>query len=606
MFGRILVAYDGSPAARAALTAGVKLARPLKAELVSVSVEERLPRYAATIDEVEEAREDINEHARKVTAEARDLAQAGGVELEALVRQGHEVEMILGLARERRVDLLLIGYQGHSRIFERLLGSTALSLVRHAPCSVMVVRPGGSSGDSVGDFKRILVGLDGSPHGRLAFQAALDLAGLAGGTLIGLTVQEVSPLLRSEMPDQAYVQHIQTAAAEHARVAGTVFSAVTRTGHAAQALCDQAQEDQADLIVLGATGLEHPWSATIGGTATGVASQAPCSVLLVRPPQAALRVREVMVRAVSSVALDTPVAEVVELLLRRNVKALPVVDYRRHVVGIITGGDLLARADLGLRLSIQRELDPKTLGESLRVLARGEKVARDVMTPHVQTVGPEADLTAAMRLMVRRDVKRLPVVDRDGELIGIVSRADILRAMAALPEPVREAGIDAHALARTVSDVVTTGVPVVLPEAPAEEVLGKLLECPLRRAVVTGEGGRVLGLITDRAVLLRASPDERPWLMRVLTGRRPGHKPGETGKGPAGERGPLTASDLMTSVLITVRPDDSLAHAIRLMVQHQLKRLVVVDEAARFLGLVDRREVLRSLAAQRPTPDAEA
>ena len=53
----------------------------------------------------------------------------------------------------------------------------------------------------------------------------------------------------------------------------------------------------------------------------------------------------------------------------------------------------------------------------------------------------------------------------------------------------------------------------------------------------------------------------------------------------------------MAPVLITVRPDESLSHAIRLMIQHQVKRLVVVDEAGRFLGLVDRREVLRSLAA---------
>jgi hypothetical protein len=303
-----------------------------------------------------------------------------------------------------------------------------------------------------------------------------------------------------------------------------------------------------------------------------------------------------MVRAVSSVTLDTPVAEVVELLLRRNVKALPVVDGRRHVVGIITGGDLLARGDLGLRLSIQRELDAETLSERLRGLVRGEKVARDVMTPHVQTVGAEADLTAAIRLMVRREVKRLPVVDREGELIGIVSRTDVLRAMAALPEPTGQAEFGVRALARTVGDIVTTGIPVVPLEAPAEDVLGKLLECPLRRAVVTGEDGRVLGLISDRDVLLRASPDMRPWLLRVLTGRRPGQKPGETGKGPTGARGPLTASDLMAPVLITVRPEDSLAHAIQLMIQHQVKRLVVVDEAGRFLGLVDRREVLRSLA----------
>jgi CBS domain-containing protein len=60
----------------------------------------------------------------------------------------------------------------------------------------------------------------------------------------------------------------------------------------------------------------------------------------------------------------------------------------------------------------------------------------------------------------------------------------------------------------------------------------------------------------------------------------------------------LTASDFMAPSLVTVRPEDSLAHAIRLMMQHQVKRLIVVDDDGRFRGLVDRREILRLLAAR--------
>jgi nucleotide-binding universal stress UspA family protein/CBS-domain-containing membrane protein len=597
MFRRILVAYDGSAAARAAIRVGIQLAKDPEAELASVSVEESLPRYAATIDEVQEAKEDIDAHARMVTAEAQELARAGGVELETVVRQGHEVEMILALARERRADLLLIGYQGHSRIFERLLGSTALSLARVAACSVLVVRPLEAFPVSGGPFQRILAGLDGSPHGRLALQAAVELARLSGGTVIGLTVQETSPLGVSGGLASGYAQRVQTAAEEHARTAGVPFEGVMRSGHAVQALCDQAEEGQADLIVLGATGLERPWSPTIGGTATGVVSQAPCSVLLVRPPQAALRVRDVMVRAVSSVGEDASLARVVELLLRRNIKALPVVDFRRHVVGIISGGDLLSRGDVGVRLSIQRELPAETWRGQLRDLARGAKTARDVMTHPVYTVEVEADLMAAIRLMARRRVKRLPVVDGEGELIGILSRADVLRALAALPEPTMPAELETQAQAGTVGDVVTTGIPVVSPETSADDVLVKLLECPLRRVVVAEPAGRVLGLISDRDLLVRAGPDLRPWVLRALTGRRPAQRPGEGGKELAGPEGPLTAADLMGPTLFTVHPEDPLVHAIRLMIQHQVKRLVVVDAAGRFVGLVDRRALLRSLVA---------
>ena len=593
MFKSILVAYDGSEPARAALEAGIQLAKRTRSTIASVSVEEVLPRYADTIDEVEEAKDDIEEHSRRMTTETQDRAWADGIHLETVVRQGHEVETILAEVRQRRADLLVIGFQGHSRVFERFLGSTAMSLARLAPCSVLVVTVPKGPGHAQG-WSRILVGLDGSPYGRLAMQMALEMASLSNGAVVGLTVFERSPLGRAEPPDQGYAQQVQTAAAEHARTAGVPFEGVTRQGHATEILCQEAQATHADLLVLGATGLGRPWSPVIGGTTTGVASQAPCSVLLVRPPQAAWRIQDVMVRAVSTVFLDSPLLEVVELLQRRNVKALPVLDHDRHVVGMITGGDLLTRSELGVRLSIQRELSAESLREQLRELARGQKTAREVMTRHVHTIAPEADLPTAIRLMGSHRVKRLPVVDPGGALVGIISRADVLRALAALPESTIAPALQAR-VSGTVGDAITTGIPTVSPQTSAEEVLVKLLECPLRRVVVVGEAGRVLGLISDRDVLLRAGPDVRPWVLRVLTARHPWRRPGDIGKPPAGPHEPLTAEDLMAPALFAVHPEDSLAQAIRLMIQHQVKRLVVTDAEGRFLGLVDRRALLQSL-----------
>lgn len=593
MFQRILVAYDGSGAAEAALRMGIDLAKATGAELQTVSVEEHLPRYAATIGEVEAAREMIDAHFHALTKRARDLALVAGLDIETLVRQGHQVETILAVVREGRFDLLVIGDRGHSRILERMVGSTAHSLARLAPCSILLMRDGRAPARRLGEIKRLLVGLDGSPLGRLAFHRALDLAVLSGGAVIGVTVREAPAGTRPEAVDWGAVEQLQAAAEAHARSAGVPFAAVRRIGHAAQALSDHARLSGADLVVLGATGLEHPWSPTIGGTAWRVAGEAPCPVLLVRPPQEVLHVRDVMVRGVSAVRPETPLAEVVELLLRRDVKALPVVDERRRVVGIVTGGDLLGRSGLDLRLSLEQQLEADALRERLTELARSGKTARDVMTRHVRTVEADLDLGAAIRLMAERGVKRLPVVDAQGALIGILARADVLRAIAALPAPAEVSeGLPAPDV-RTVGDVVRTAVPVVPPEASAEAVLVKLLEHPLRRVVVTGPDGRVLGLIGDRDLLLRSSPDTRPWLLRALGGRRAGPHGPEGGRGP-GEA--LTARDLMAPSLLTVRPEDPLRRAIQLMMQHQVKRLVVVDEAERLVGLVDRRDILRALA----------
>jgi nucleotide-binding universal stress UspA family protein/CBS-domain-containing membrane protein len=595
MFKRILVAYDGSEGAQAALRTGIGLAKSTGAELYSISVEEHLPRYAASISEVEGAREQIDEHFRALTKRARDAAALQGVELETAVRQGHEIESILDFARGRRCDVLILGFQGHSRVFERVIGSTSLSLVRLASCSVLIVRPQREA-DGFSTIKRILVGLDGSPLSRLAFRTAVDFAILCGASIIGVTVREVSPLARAEEAETSYVAQIKEAAGEHARTAGVAFEHVARTGHAAQAIREQARDAGADLIVLGATGLEHPWSGTIGGTAGTVASETSRSVLLVRSPQALLHVDDIMVRAVSSVMMDTRLGEVVELLLRRNVKALPVLDARRHVVGIITGGDLLNRGDLDLRLSIKRELDADTVRERLRTLARSLKSARDVMTRHVQTVEAEADLATVIRLMAARRVKRLPVVNEHEELVGIVSRADVLRAIAALPEPSEAAEHELPAAGRTVADAATTEVPVLPAGASAEEVLERVVESPLRRVVVTTPTGTVLGLVSDRDLLARSSPETRPWILRMLMGKGPR----KAAKHALGHHGALTAADVMAPSLITVRPEDSLGHAIRLMMQHRVKRLVVVDEDGRFRGLVDRREILRLLAGESP------
>jgi nucleotide-binding universal stress UspA family protein len=138
MFKRILVAYDGSDGARAALKLGIELAKTFGAQLSSVSVEEHLPYYAASISEVKAAKEQVDEYFRGLTKQARDQAALAGVALETVVAQGHEVETIVGMAKG--FDLLVIGSHGHSGIFGRMMGSTAQNLVRLAPCPVLVAK----------------------------------------------------------------------------------------------------------------------------------------------------------------------------------------------------------------------------------------------------------------------------------------------------------------------------------------------------------------------------------------------------------------------------------------------------------------------------------
>jgi nucleotide-binding universal stress UspA family protein len=140
MFKKILIANDGSEGARKALKTAIDLAIKYSAELHSISVEEGVPHYAATIGEVEEYRKEANEYFSKISDEAVEAARKEGIELHTKVQAGHEVETIIHYAKEGKFDLLVIGFMGHSRIFGRVWGSTSQNITKLSPCTVVVVK----------------------------------------------------------------------------------------------------------------------------------------------------------------------------------------------------------------------------------------------------------------------------------------------------------------------------------------------------------------------------------------------------------------------------------------------------------------------------------
>jgi nucleotide-binding universal stress UspA family protein len=140
MFHKILAGNDGSDGAKKALAVAIDLAKRYGAELHSISVEEHLPHYAAAVAEVLEERAESDNYFRKVNEEAQAMAVQHGVTLHCHVLPGHEVETIVQFARDRHFDLLVIGFMGHSKIFDRIWGSASQNLTRLVPCTVLVVK----------------------------------------------------------------------------------------------------------------------------------------------------------------------------------------------------------------------------------------------------------------------------------------------------------------------------------------------------------------------------------------------------------------------------------------------------------------------------------
>lgn len=139
MFGRILVAIDGSEHARRALTVAVDLAQKYGATLCAVSVA-HIPEFSDLRDEVNGALEDATKFFNRALEEAKRFAQEEGVEIETSVIPGHPADALVRFAEARGCDLIVMGARGLSTIQRYLMGSVSEATVRHAHCPVLVVK----------------------------------------------------------------------------------------------------------------------------------------------------------------------------------------------------------------------------------------------------------------------------------------------------------------------------------------------------------------------------------------------------------------------------------------------------------------------------------
>ena len=139
MYTRMVVANDGSRGGQKALAGAIDLARKLSAELHMVTVEE-LPRFPASIDEIEEEKDEANHRFTPVIDAAKAEANGAGVVIETHLVPGHVVDGVIGLIKQLKADLLVVGFMGHSQLYERIIGGTTDRLVRLAPCAVLVVK----------------------------------------------------------------------------------------------------------------------------------------------------------------------------------------------------------------------------------------------------------------------------------------------------------------------------------------------------------------------------------------------------------------------------------------------------------------------------------
>jgi CBS-domain-containing membrane protein len=162
-----------------------------------------------------------------------------------------------------------------------------------------------------------------------------------------------------------------------------------------------------------------------------------------------LKAKDIMTTPVVTAKPDTTVREIAETLLKRHISALPVVDDRNQVVGIVSEGDLIRRAEIG---TDQRPrswwlglfADPST--EAADYAKSHGARARDVMSRKVIAAGPESTLIDIAEILEKNHIKRVPILD-NGKLVGIVSRANLLQGLAmASAQPLEPVAADDNAI----------------------------------------------------------------------------------------------------------------------------------------------------------------
>jgi len=293
-------------------------------------------------------------------------------------------------------------------------------------------------------------------------------------------------------------------------------------------------------------------------------------------------VEEVMTREVVTLSPEMPVAEAWQKMFATLLKALPVVDKTGAVVGMLTDEDLLEKVGIPQRLSVAQRLDSTLLDEESSRFQASPLTVEKVMSKPAITVRAQDSLGMAAARMAKAGIKRLPVVNQNGKIVGMLSRIDILRLVA---EKTTKKVTAPLGVAKSVRDVMSPIIPAVRYDDDLAAIVDTFLESGSHRVIVTDASGKAIGLISDSDVVARIQPEHQRNVLAALMGNA---------SLPPSD---VTAENLMSPGVLSAKPETPLVEAARMMMSPKRKWLVVVDENDHPLGLVDRHILLLAMTS---------
>lgn len=301
-------------------------------------------------------------------------------------------------------------------------------------------------------------------------------------------------------------------------------------------------------------------------------------------------VRAVMSASPVAIHPETPLAELVALAVREGVRALPVVDAQRRLVGMLTDNDL-RRAGIATNLTQLQQMTPTERAAALR--GHEGAPASAMMTAPAVGILHTATLADAVRLLRSQALKRLPVTDQAGHLVGVITRSDILREVAYAPPGATPQVGALFDTAACIEAIPLEPATTLAPDASVKDAVQAMRGSGQKRLVVVDGAQRPLGVLTERDLVTRLPAVHRAWVRALLRGEALPDEPAAL---------PL-AGALMTTPVVTAQLADPAFAAVRVLIDNQLKRLVVLDEQVRCVGLVGRAGLLARLLLQPAAED---
>jgi CBS domain-containing protein len=321
-----------------------------------------------------------------------------------------------------------------------------------------------------------------------------------------------------------------------------------------------------------------------------------------------------METTITTVQPTTSVDTVIALLLDAPFRALPVVDTQNHLQGIISTGDLINADVLPMRRGLLRkalEIDEQSAvaqGDPAELSRRHALTAQDVMNRQVRAVAADTSMHTVAQIMIATGLRRLPVTSAEGQLLGMITRADMLQVIVTSPVMHPEASTTTQTLReqasntetspqqRPIRDYASSAVTTINEQASLNEIVEALVQSPFKRVVVIDDQLHVRGIISDIDLLAQVQAEQRPGLLTWLAS----WAKGTPERVPTGILRPHAgkahvAADVMNRDVITVSEQSSVQQTIEQMITTHRKILPVVDVDKRLVGIVGRSDVLRIL-----------